>query len=118
MRAVATAFEIEQAISDFIQRLQKGIRVEAIVLFGSYAKGNPHEWSDVDIAVISPDFEGMRMSRRQEIISQLALHSYPRISPIGFSSSEYHKTNSTSFLSEIIRTGKVVYAGKEFVATS
>lgn len=25
-------------------------------LYGSYAKGNPHEWSDIDIAIISPDF--------------------------------------------------------------
>ncbi|MBI2908475.1 MAG: nucleotidyltransferase domain-containing protein [Chloroflexi bacterium] len=109
MRAVATAVEIDQAISDFIQRLQKGICVEAIVLFGSYAKGTPHEWSDVDVAVISPDFEGMPISRRQEIIAQLSLHSYPRLAPLGFSSSEYHNPRSASFLTEIIRNGKVAY---------
>ena len=25
-----------------------------VMLFGSYAKGNPHEWSDIDVAVIVP----------------------------------------------------------------
>jgi len=35
---------------------EQGIRVDQIVLFGSYAKGDANEWSDIDIAVISPDF--------------------------------------------------------------
>lgn len=25
-----------------------------VMLFGSYAKGHPHEWSDIDVAVIVP----------------------------------------------------------------
>lgn len=109
MRQVATTSEIEQAIIDFVESLQKGIRVEAVVLYGSYALGSPDEWSDIDLAVISPDFEGLPMSRRQEMISRLTVHRYPRLSPIGYPSSEYHNPGAGSFLREIKRTGKVVY---------
>jgi predicted nucleotidyltransferase len=38
-----------------------GIHIERMVLFGSYAKGNPHKASDIDIAVWSNDFSGYRL---------------------------------------------------------
>ncbi|MFQ5880462.1 MAG: nucleotidyltransferase domain-containing protein [Dehalococcoidia bacterium] len=106
---VTTATELRQAIDDFIRHLQEGIRVEAVILYGSYAHGNPHEWSDIDLAVISPDFEGVLMPERQRIISRLTLHSHRRIEPIGYPSSEYHNPGRHSFLREIIRTGRLVY---------
>lgn len=106
---VATATEVSEAISDFIERLEKGIRVEAVVLYGSYANGEPHEWSDIDVAVISPDFEGIPMHERQSIISKLTYQGVTRIEPIGYPSSEYHNPGRHSFLREIIRTGRVVY---------
>lgn len=109
---VATEAELENAIRDFRERLEKGIRVEAIVLFGSYAHGAAHEWSDVDLAVISPDFEGVPINRRQEKIADLTHRRAPNLSPIGYPSSEYHNPGRHSFLREIIRTGRVVYEGQ------
>ena len=106
---VATATELENAISDFIQSLLKGLRVDAVVLYGSYARGTPHEWSDIDLAVISPDFEGVPIWKRQEMIAHLTVHRYHDIAPIGYPSSEYHNPGRHSFLREIIRTGRVVY---------
>ena len=29
-----------------------------VVMFGSYSKGHPREWSDIDVAVIIPTLEG------------------------------------------------------------
>lgn len=31
--------------------------IENIYVFGSYAKGTPGKWSDIDVAVISPKFK-------------------------------------------------------------
>ena len=109
---VATAVELENAISDFIQRLQKGIWIEAVVLYGSYAHGTAREWSDIDLAVISPDFEGVSIWQRQETIARLTVHRFPDIAPIGYPSSEYHNPGRHSFLREIIRSGRVVYEAK------
>lgn len=33
-----------------------GINVVSMLLFGSHARGTAREWSDIDVAVISPDF--------------------------------------------------------------
>ena len=106
---VATATELKSAISDFTRSLEKGIRVEAIVLYGSYGHGNPGEDSDIDLAVISPDFENVPLWKRQDIIARLSVHRYPNLSPIGYPSSEYHNPGRHSFLGEILGTGRVVY---------
>ncbi len=46
--------EIRGIIKQFIETLtSRGIRVEKAVLYGSYASGNVHADSDIDIAVIS-----------------------------------------------------------------
>jgi predicted nucleotidyltransferase len=37
------------------------ITVDKIVLYGSYAKGTPQPHSDIDLAVISPDFKGKKI---------------------------------------------------------
>lgn len=110
MQTIATENELDEAIAGFIRELQKGIHVEAIILFGSYANGQPREWSDIDLAVISPDFESRPMNERQSTISRLTWQQADlRIEPIGYSPSEYHNPGRHSFIGEIIRTGRVVY---------
>ena len=45
-------------ISQFRGALEaRGTRVSRLILFGSYASGNPREGSDIDLVVISEDFE-------------------------------------------------------------
>ena len=110
MRAAASQTDLENAISRFIEDLEKVIRVEAVILYGSYVRGKPHEWSDIDLAVVSPDFEGLPINERQSIISRLTWRERDdRVEPIGYPSSEYHNPGRHSFLREIIRTGRVVY---------
>lgn len=106
---VTTKDGVDAAIADLIDRLSGGIRVEAVVLYGSHANGVPHEDSDIDVAVVSPDFEGVALWRRQEIISDLTVHRNRNLSPIGYPSSEYRNPGPHSFLGEIVRTGRVVY---------
>ncbi len=47
------------------------ITIKKIALFGSRAKGTFHTHSDYDIAVVSPDFEGMSFFKRQQFIRPL-----------------------------------------------
>ncbi|MGA2297181.1 MAG: nucleotidyltransferase domain-containing protein [FCB group bacterium] len=50
---------IVELIKKFVERARKdNIRITEALLFGSYAKGTNNEWSDIDVAVVSPDFEG------------------------------------------------------------
>lgn len=48
-----------KAARDFVRAVeQAGIRLQAAYLFGSYAKGTAHTDSDIDVALVSPDFSG------------------------------------------------------------
>ena len=106
---VTTATDLDKIISDFVALLSRAVRVEGVVLYGSYVNGSPDEWSDIDIAVVSPDFEGVPMWERQRIISRATVDRDTSLSPIGYPSSEYHNPGRHSFLREIVRTGRVVY---------
>jgi predicted nucleotidyltransferase len=55
---MAIAANIEDKIRRFLELANKDIRVEAVYLFGSTAKGKTHAWSDIDLAIVSPDFSG------------------------------------------------------------
>lgn len=49
------------------KELAKHITVEKVYLFGSRARGEAHEDSDYDIAIISKDFENMHFSQKQQL---------------------------------------------------
>ena len=48
--------EIIKSIMKYLEKISKYYKIDAIILFGSYAKGTFNENSDIDIAVISNDF--------------------------------------------------------------
>ena len=45
--------QVAKIIRGFITELRKEILIKEIILFGSYAQGNPKEYSDIDLAVIT-----------------------------------------------------------------
>ncbi|MBW4669007.1 MAG: nucleotidyltransferase domain-containing protein [Cyanomargarita calcarea GSE-NOS-MK-12-04C] len=45
----------ETIITEITQRIVDELNPEEIILFGSYAWGNPHKYSDLDLCVIVPD---------------------------------------------------------------
>ena len=47
---------IMESIQKYIEKISEHYKIEAIILFGSYAKGTENEDSDIDIAIISSDF--------------------------------------------------------------
>ncbi len=51
--------QILRAARRFVRDVQKaGVRLQGAYLFGSYATGQAHKDSDIDIALVSPDFSG------------------------------------------------------------
>lgn len=55
-----------QQIADLCQQISDSFRPEKIILFGSYAYGTPHQWSDVDLLVVM-EFEGQAVNWALEI---------------------------------------------------
>jgi len=58
------------------EELQKsGVTTESVHLFGSYANGTASEESDIDIAVISPDFIGYHFSKRFHLLGTALINT-------------------------------------------
>ena len=104
--------EIKKIIAKYKEQLEKlGIDVSQIILYGSYAKGKPKEYSDIDIAVISPAFKSLDIFERQEILSK-AHHNFGEpIEPIGLTPEQFKEKKG--FVREIIGSGVIVYRGEE-----
>ena len=36
-----------------------GVKLRNVILYGSFAKGTQHEWSDIDVALVADEFDGL-----------------------------------------------------------
>jgi len=50
---------------------QRGLDINRIIVFGSYARGEEKKGSNIDIIIVSRDFEGKGIFERVEITSGL-----------------------------------------------
>ena len=97
--------EINTIILRFVNVLtMKGIRVEKVILYGSYASGKIHAGSDLDVAIVSPDF-GKDRFEEGKMLLQLAWRVDPRISPIPISSESYERDTWIPLIYEIRKKG-------------
>ena len=83
--------EIRRAVAVFRRRLREdGITAEKVILYGSFARGDSREYSDIDVAVVSPQFghdrfeEGLRLRAIAATVDS-------RIEPVPVSSRAYAK---------------------------
>lgn len=102
--------QIPQHVRDTIDRLisalnDHNIPVQRAILFGSYACGNYHEWSDIDLAIVSEIFIGSRFDDKNKIRHiYLSISSDLEILP-------YRPEDFTAddpFVKEILETGTPV----------
>ena len=99
---------INELIETFVRELQKQIRIDAVILFGSYCHQTPHDYSDIDIAVISPDFEG-GTEKDCLLLDRIARRIHPLIEAIPYNSKDFKNFEPGDFIDEILKTGHVVY---------
>lgn len=99
---------VEIIVSKYINALKsRNIRVEKAILFGSYAKGNEGKDSDIDIAIISPDF-GHDYLEEAVMLKEISEDIDLDISPRPYSLEEYKNGKRGQFLyDEIISKGKL-----------
>ncbi|WP_298272033.1 nucleotidyltransferase domain-containing protein [Geobacter sp.] len=66
---VAPADTVIEIVKKYVEELQRhNIDVQEVIIFGSYAKGNVKEESDIDIALVSDVFTGDRFEDRRKIV--------------------------------------------------
>jgi len=100
---------VKKIVKDFIKILkERDLKIEAVFLFGSYAQNKANKDSDIDIAVISPDF-GKDFFDECVLLKEISEKIDFDISPRAYSLEEYQKAEEGDFLyQEIIKKGKLI----------
>lgn len=95
--------KVKHTIKKFIDNLQEnGVPVKRAILFGSYARGNYSEWSDIDLAIVSDIFIGDRMVDRDRIrLVKVSTSSDLEVLP--YRTEDF--TEDDPFVKEILETG-------------
>jgi uncharacterized protein len=96
-------------ISEIVKKIANGYNPDKIILFGSYATGNPNENSDLDLFVIK-DTNSPRPQRTVQVRKMLYGSMIP-IDLIVFTPKEVAdlKDNKYSFIYEVLNTGQTLY---------
>ena len=104
---------VTQSILDNIQQYihaleQHGLPVSQVVLFGSFASGQPHEWSDIDLIVISPHFDGVASIADVNLLWHTTLEVDNRMEPIACGERQWQEDMITPILNVARREGIVI----------
>jgi predicted nucleotidyltransferase len=95
---------VNQAIREYKDSLEQlGIRVKRIILYGSHALGNPKEWSDIDIVVISDNFKDMDLWERQVILGRAHGKIREPIEALGYTEEEYKSKGRGTFIGDEVK---------------
>ena len=91
----------------YSNEVRKVLNPVSIILFGSYVNGNPHEWSDIDIAVLVKNIEGEDWYNSRILLQKI------RWREDNFTDIEPHlldeSNDPSGFVEHVIKTGEVVY---------
>ncbi|MFB5065620.1 MAG: nucleotidyltransferase domain-containing protein [Firmicutes bacterium] len=100
-----SADDARKITSQYAALLRNHIKLEKVILYGSFAKGKSHIDSDIDVAVVSPDFTGDRLEDQLKLMRfrrQIDL----RIEPIPFLPQDFVPADPLA--KEIMDTGYVI----------
>ena len=94
-------------IKQFKKELEKqGLRVDRLVLYGSWATGKAEEGSDIDVVVVSPDFAGKGYWDRIRILSNAIYEIFEPIEAVALTPEEWDRGDST--VVEYARSGETI----------
>ena len=99
---------VRQIAMQYTENVCKILNPKTIILFGSYVNGNPHEYSDIDIAVVFNGYEGdwldtavllqrLRRGIDDEILSGIEPHLLDE------------SNDPSGFVKHVLATGEIIY---------
>lgn len=99
------------AIESFRKNLEAvGVRSTTIILYGSYARGDWNEWSDIDVIVISEDFQNLSYWERIDKFVEAIYPTRAPIEAVAMTPEEWEK--GESMIVQIARDGDLVFEAK------
>ena len=106
---IETTPELKQVVKRHRTQLQKmGIRPTRVLLYGSQATGTAREGSDIDLIVISGDWETYNNRQRLELLGIAAARILEPVQAQGFTPSEIKSKKVTPFWQHVIKEQAIV----------
>ncbi len=101
---------VDGTIVDAIQRYlgvlpQFGLHPSRAILYGSFARGENHEWSDIDLIVIAREFDGLRDRKLVEQLWIATSEADIRIEPIACGERQWLEDDGTPIFEIARREG-------------
>lgn len=100
---------IVKAVQDYMKVLRKeGIPVAFSVLYGSYARGEATEWSDIDLMVVSPLFDQEKCREEIDHLWHATLQADIRIEPVGIGVNQWEYDDGIPLIEIARREGEII----------
>jgi predicted nucleotidyltransferase len=96
---------VKQPLTQFLRQVSKQVKVDQMLIFGSYAKGTATLDSDIDVVVVSEDFARIRTDKRLRILDTAARDIEPVIIAAGFTNREMQQAGKHSILGQARTSG-------------
>ena len=90
-------------VKRFAEVVRQHLPVCDVLLYGSYAKGRPRRYSDIDVAIVVDEYSGDLLDMKARLF-RLRRQIDVRIEPLLLE----RKHDPARFLDEIARTGRLV----------
>ena len=103
----------DEQLQEMVQVIVSEVDTDMVILFGSYANGNPKEDSDVDLIVIKSDPftpERSRFSEEVRLWDALSSFRIPKdILVYCRDDVEYWRDSKNNVLAQALRNGNILY---------
>lgn len=101
---VKTTPELKRVVKRYRTQLEKmGIHPTRVLLYGSQAAGTAREGSDIDLIVISGDWEKYNHRQRLELLGIAAARILEPVQAQGFTPNEIKLKKVTPFWEQVIK---------------
>ncbi|MCS7129609.1 MAG: nucleotidyltransferase domain-containing protein [Candidatus Caldarchaeum sp.] len=94
-----------------VERMEQVLGPVSAAMVGSYARGDFNRWSDVDLVVVSPNFDQNPLKRFEQVLE--AVKTSPSIEVIPMTPAEFQRQQKlrTPLAEEAAKTGVVIRDG-------
>jgi tRNA nucleotidyltransferase (CCA-adding enzyme) len=82
---------------------ERGVNLRTVILYGSFAKGTQHEWSDIDVALVADEFTGFTFNDKKLFRGLGVKEPYVMIQAKTYPTEYFNKRDP--FINEILKTG-------------
>ncbi len=116
-KIIEPIFKVEQnTLQEIISILKKNLvskKIVSAVIFGSVARSEEKEDSDIDLLIISNDYD-RAIEIISKVIEELSLMFHTKISHIIFSEKQFRSKRNSDLINSIIKD-HILISGKELV---